>query len=329
MDARIKPYLPDYVNLYYVDYRDDLQEHLDLLQECLTNNNECPLSEAIFDWWDYPEGDYIREIEAGMEDDNIENWSQIIEDNLDEIREYLWDKDVSTPERDLLRNTGHVSLFYSLGEDIDCGWHEAFLAQPWKNQSEEASAWQICRKLGIKKGTKEYDIVMEMVQEAHYGGELRIYWEGDIEDLLTYDNDNDFQSIRFKGQFCVAIYNSNSGSGWYDYLTLDLELPFIRQNLFVSASDRYSIEDCFGTCGNVGKDCAEPILSKDKPKSKKKLQVSPAALRLSQEQEYIKTFKAGGCTLGDTNMKRHRNTYYDNNIPCGIHCPHCGQFWID
>lgn len=328
MDERIIPYLPDYVSLYYVDYRDDLEGHMDLLQKCLSNNDDSPITEMIDCWWDYPEGEYIREIENKMKDD-YEDAHHIIEENIDEIREWLWDHDKSTPVEDLFRNTGGVSLFYSLGEDIDCGWHEAFLATPWQNQSDAQSAWQVARKLGIKKGTKNYDIILDMLQECSYGGELRIYWEGSIEDLLTYDDNNDFKSIRFKGQCCVAIYNSNSGSGWYDYLELDTEFPFIRENLFVSASDRYSIENCFGTCGNVGKGCVEPILSKNKPKSRKKLELSPAALRLAQEQEYIKTFKAGGCTCGDTDLKRHRDVYYRNDLPCGLKCPHCGQFWID
>ena len=40
-------------------------------------------------------------------------------------------------------------------------------------------------------------------------------------------------------------------------------------------------------------------------------------------------FKTGGCTAGDMDMNRHRNTYYLNEFPCGTHCPHCHTFWID
>ena len=48
-----------------------------------------------------------------------------------------------------------------------------------------------------------------------------------------------------------------------------------------------------------------------------------------QEALYEKRFREGGCTLGDMNHKRHRNTYYINSFPCGTKCPHCGTFWID
>ena len=48
-----------------------------------------------------------------------------------------------------------------------------------------------------------------------------------------------------------------------------------------------------------------------------------------QEALYEKRFREGGCTLGDMNHKRHKNTYYINSFPCGTKCPHCGTFWID
>lgn len=46
-------------------------------------------------------------------------------------------------------------------------------------------------------------------------------------------------------------------------------------------------------------------------------------------KEYDRVYKAGGCTLGDTDMRRHRDVYYRNVFPCGSVCPHCGQFWGD
>ena len=62
---------------------------------------------------------------------------------------------------------------------------------------------------------------------------------------------------------------------------------------------------------------------------KKKAKTSRVKIQMEQEEKYNEIFRAGGCTYGDMNMSRHRDVYYDNNFPCGNHCPHCGTFWID
>lgn len=36
---QLTDYIPQYVSLYYVDYRDDLDEHEDIQEECIRSNN--------------------------------------------------------------------------------------------------------------------------------------------------------------------------------------------------------------------------------------------------------------------------------------------------
>ena len=36
---QLTDYIPQYVSLYYVDYRDDLDEHEDIREECVRSNN--------------------------------------------------------------------------------------------------------------------------------------------------------------------------------------------------------------------------------------------------------------------------------------------------
>ena len=115
MNAQIQPYLPDYVSLYFVNYDDDLDNHKDLLQESLSSNCLDPIHEKIWEWWDFPEGEYLQEIRTKMEDDGLET---LFEENEDEIRDWLCENDKSTPVDDLLRNTGSISMFYSLGLEI-------------------------------------------------------------------------------------------------------------------------------------------------------------------------------------------------------------------
>ena len=325
MNAQIQPYLPDYVNLYYVDYCDNLREHKELLQKSLSSNSLNPIQEEVFDWWDYPEGEYLKEIRQTMEHDDLE---ELYEENEDEIRDWLYEHDTSTPVEDLLRNTGEISMFYSLGLEID-GWHSAFMCNNWRNTTEAQEAYRIRRKLGIEKNTPEAKLIDSIVQNAYGGGELRIYFSQPLSELLSDDPDKDFQQIHFKGEFAVAVYNAGEGSGDFEYINIDRTFPFIRSNIFISKSEKYYLEDCFGMCSDWLDKSAAPIFSMNKPKSCQKINESKNAARNLQDAEYTRVFKAGGCTFGDMDYRRHRDVYYDNNVPCGSHCPHCGTFWID
>lgn len=325
MNPQVQPYLPNYVSLYYVDYRDDLCEHNDLLQESLSSNSLDPINEKVWDWWDYPEGEYLKEIQQKMEQDDLD---EVYEENEDEIRDWLCEHDTSTPVDDLLCNTGKISMFYSLGLEID-GWHSAFMCNNWRNTTEAQEAYRIRRKLGIEKDTPEAKLIDSIVQNAYGGGELRIYFINGLSAVLSEDPENDFKQIHFKGKFAVAVYNTCEGSGDFEYITIDKTFPFTRDNLYTSESDKYSLENCFGMCNDWLDKSSVPTFSMEKPKRASKIAKSKNAERMAQEAEYNKVFKAGGCTAGDMDYKRHRDVYYDNNVPCGSHCPHCGTFWID
>lgn len=325
MNPQIQPYLPDYVSLYYVDYRDDLCEHNDLLQESLCSNSLNPINEKVWDWWDYPEGEYLKEIRQKMERDDLD---EVYEENEDEIRDWLNEHDTSTPVKDLLSNTGNISMFYSLGLEID-GWHSAFMCAPWRAGSYAQDAYKIRRKLGIEKDTPEAKLIDSIVQNASGGGELRIYFADGLTCVLSNDPDDDFKQIHFKGKFAVALYNASEGSGDFEYITIDRTFPFTRDNLYTSESDKYSLENCFGMCRDWLDKSSTPIFSMEKSKRVSKIEKSKNAERMAREAEYNKVFKAGGCTFGDMDYRRHRDVYYDNNVPCGSHCPYCGTFWID
>ncbi len=322
-----EPYIPDYVEMYYVDYRDDLSDHIELLQECIDKNSKYPIDEKIDEWWDYPEERYIETMRCQMERDGIE-WD---DDWIDEIRDALWDKDESDAVASLLENTGALTMFYSLGVEID-GWHEAFMCNPWRGESYAMAAYKIRRALGIKKGSKEAEIIQSLVNEAGDGGDLRIYFEAPLDDVLSRnweEHDKDFKSIRFKGKVALALYNPGQGSGWYEEIEIDREFPFVRANLALSDSERWPIESTFGLCGDWLNGTAAPQLSFDESKKRRKFSVASLVQDREREAEFERVFKAGGCTRGDMNYSRHRDVAYRNDIPCGSVCPHCGTFWID
>lgn len=92
MDAILEKYMPDYVELYYVDYRDDLSNNMGIVQKCLEKNNLYPLEESVYDWWDYPEEEYLNEIQKKMAEDDLED---LYVENEEDIKQYLWDHDKS------------------------------------------------------------------------------------------------------------------------------------------------------------------------------------------------------------------------------------------
>ena len=332
MNEQVKKYMPSSVHLYYVDYRDDLRDSVDLLQRCITNNDLYPLSENVYDFWDAPEKYYLDEIRAEMQRDDVED---LFDEYYDDIVDYLHDHDTSDPVDDLLRNTGDVTLYYDLGLELDCGWRTAFMCAPWQNESIASCAYKVRRKLGIKKDTPEAKKIEDILNNGGCGGSLRIYFKSGICDLISgqeYESGKDkkdFQQIHFKGKVALAVYNPNEGAGDFDYFDVDCTFPFLRDNLAISKTEKYHLESCFGMCGDWLDKCTQPQLSVEPLKKKRTIKKSPAAEMHKREAELDATFKAGGCTYGDMDIRRHRDVYYDNNIPCGQRCPHCGTFWID
>lgn len=317
-----RDYMPDYVCLYYINYNDDLEGRHKEINSCISSNNWEALDEMIFDCWDFPEEYYLEDIKKNMVADGMESE---YDEHYDEIRDWLYEHDKSTPIDDLLRNSKPINVYYDLGYEVD-GWHDQYWGPSYRGTSVKMEVHRICQKLGFKKGSPEAEKITTMVNQASYGGYLRIYFEADLNQLINCKSD-DYKSIRFKGNFAVAIIDPTGGSGDFEYFNLDKVFPFIRSNLIVSDMDHYSLESIFGMCSDWLKDVHHPEMLYTK--SKAKIDKSPSALKIAQDEDYIKTFKSGGCTLGDTDITRHRDVYYDNNFPCGHHCPHCGQFWID
>ena len=103
--------------------------------------------------------------------------------------------------------------------------------------------------------------------------------------------------------------------------------PFCRDNLFTDSQVHYSYAN--EICGMLNSWCDSTRWETGMKPLKSTMRKSRMSEHQKQEALYEKRFREGGCTLGDMNHKRHRNTYYINSFPCGTKCPHCGTFWID
>lgn len=316
-------YIPDYVDLYYVDYQDSLDSSEDgkrAISRVIQRNSFYPLSETVFDWWNYPEEPYIQEMRNKMASDGI----GFNNDWIEEICEVLRDKDKSDPITDLLSNTGDLEMYYDLCEWFGGSWR-------CTDSQNRDSIDKICRILNIPKNdAKRREIIEELYYNSADGGELRIYFKCPLESVVSgdkYETDKkDFSTIKFKGNFTVALHDSIQGGGWSEDIDLDCEFEFKRENLqYANYGDRYSYYDVYGV--HIESDA--PILNMETNDSAIPVKLSDANYLIKQEEEYESTFKSGKCTKGDMKMSRHRDVSYINNFPCGWKCPHCGTFWID
>ena len=316
-------FVPPSVSLYYVDHREDLDEHEDLQEQCIRKNNLDAIREAVFDWYMEQERgnltDTIDEIERKMsEDGRYEEFKE----HAEEISDLIYERNDTNPTEDLIRHSTVTNLFYSLGVEID-GYNAC---SNTRGESETMACYKVRRALKLKKGHYD-DEILELVQNASYGGELRIYFNAMFDKLLTGDSKADFRTIRFHGDVVVAIADSRNGSGYHIRLPLDITFPFRRDNLFVDSQVHYSYAD--EICGMSNDWCDSTLWETSMKRSKSHIPTSTMTEHQLQETAYEKTFREGKCTSSDMNYKRHRNTFYINEFPCGNKCPHCGTFWID
>lgn len=319
----LEQYLPEYIDLFYVDYRENLDEHEDIQEKCIRSNSLESLYEKVYEWYEEQEREnmqeYLEQVRKDMESCDLQETFYECEEN---IRDLIYERNRSNPVKDLIRNSSVTNMFYSLGIEID-GYHTGC---PERGESVTMACYRIRRALRLKKG--EFDeLIEELVENATGGGELRIYFNAMFDSLLSRDREHDFKSIRFYGNVIVAIADSHEGSGYHVKIPLDLAFPFQRNNLFVDSQVHYSYAN--ETCGMSNDWCDSTRWETGFFPVNGKVHKSRMAEHQKQEAEYEMTFRNGQCTFGDMNYKRHRNVRYSNSYPAGCRCTDCGTFWID
>ena len=123
----IKDLLPKSTSLYYVDYRDSLDEHTELIQLCIEKKCVDPLYEAIDEWYqdspiyafDYLDKELVSDIckKFDIEDDEAE---EIIDEFRDYINDHYYNVDDSTVLKDLCRNTSSLPIRLTMYSNHDC-----------------------------------------------------------------------------------------------------------------------------------------------------------------------------------------------------------------
>lgn len=318
-----KDYVPRFVNLYYVDYDENLDGHEALQEQCIRDNNLKELEKKVWEWYAEQEyenlHEYLADIRKKMEKDGKSSEYVLHKEELEDL---LYERNTADPTDDLIRNTSATNMFYSLGVEINAYTY----GRNERGESKAMSRHKVRRALKLKKGQSD-DKIEELLDNAPYGGELRIYFNARFSSLVTCDERNDFRHIRFHGNVIVAIADSRNGSGYHVRMPLDITLPFRRNNLFVDSQVHYSYAD--EICGMPNDWCDSTRWETGMRTMRGNLRKSRMEEHQKQEARYEKKFREGSCSFGDMNYKRHRNIHYIDTFPCGSQCPHCGTFWID
>ena len=320
--------LPAYVSLCYVDYHENLNNHIDLLQSCVESNSLDKLYEEMNEAYMDCEAESLHEYKKELPNEIVRK-HKVNEDTAcrlvfeiyqNEIEWELYKRNDSDVVKDLLKNTRNFSVFIDTGLEID--------SDSWRWTRSEQTCWlkKVKRKLKIISSQWDNDIRL-MLSQASYGGQLVVYFYESAGSLIT-DTNKDWQSVAFSNP-AIAIINTACGSG--DHTHLDghtFSMSFVRENLFIDRYFKYNYVSA--VCG-MNQDWCEnsaAAFSYEKVKGKKST-VSPLTAQALQDRQYAETYRKGGCTPFDMDIRRHRDVYYINDFPCGNKCPHCGTFWID
>ena len=323
---QIKELIPNSVSLHYVDYRESLDKRLETVQQAIQDGDYVAISEVVWDCYDQDQSgiEYciqeLRDELVSTYDLDKEVADEIVDTFQDDIRETLWDRDDSDVIKDLLRNTGSHTMHY------DTGYYMDGESWSWDEKRVVSEGRQIKKALGLKMGDTTWDDELHvMIRQASYGGSLVVFFYDTVADYIVIDEN--FNMLTFKNAH-IAIINTGNGSGDDCFLKgSEFTLPLTKDNIFIDHTFKYSYTH--SVCGMSSNWCDSTEVSFTEKKTKKVIEKSAAHQELSREKEYNKTYKAGSCTLGDSDINRHRNTSYINDYPCGNKCKDCGQFWID
>ncbi len=196
----------------------------------------------------------------------------------------------------------------------------------WHKPRIRLERYAIKKHLGIVATTSYDDAIEMMIRQASYGGQLLIFFNLKIDDFIGDLPERN--TIKFNNAM-IGIIDHGNGSG--DVLDRDIKeeiiLPYDHENVFLEKSIKYNwTYSIAGMCRDWADSTSIEFSEENQLCT---IEKSPTNAHLKREEEYNKTFKEGGCTFGDMDIKRHRNTPYRNDFPCGNKCTKCGNFWID
>lgn len=340
MVENFKEHLPTNICLKYVDYRDSLEYCMKQVAEAIKKNDFLDLENYVDDCYceqqwdseDYYWEEFKKHVLDELDDDENSELIELIREFIDNdckecFREYLWENDESGDIcKELMDKTDNPGMFYDLNEWFDETWNMT-------DKEYGKAIKRVCNALHLDfKDKKNRDMVCSLLANASGGGNLRIYFNCPIWELVSGDENGykygtdgkyDYKSIKFKGKFMIGIINMWEGSGMVeDDVELDVSFQFNRENLRISNQETYSYENVFGAYSNY--QCDTPIFSFQEPESDVKVNTD-LVYHQDREDKYQDAWRNGKCTCGDRNISRHR--HIKSNGYGDLICEDCGTTW--
>lgn len=220
--------LPEKVELVYVDRDDQLSD--EQIQKAF--NGEAPYDDADFDEFesDARFNGAWSVIEGYVDSDDLDILKQT-EDQVDELRFKIEERDESDAFRDLARNTPNKLMRYAIGVEASSDWTAT-------DEDILADAGNIAGALGIDLD-EHRETLVNLVREGQ-GGVVYVYWYGDVADMIEacqrYDANGGVvpQTITWDKP-ALLVLNGMEGSGYEVTFPGSVTLPFDRDNLKLDA----------------------------------------------------------------------------------------------
>lgn len=306
---KLKAENPRGVELYYVDYRDELEEDSiiqEILEKWYDENGE------IFDNWDT-----YDTIECIIKEAFTEEEYEVIRNSdvlSDAARDRCRDNDQSEPMKDLIRHTSdqlclvdldfHFDDYTGMTEDERIDVCKGFLIHIWEEITE--------------KNVKQ---VHSIYLEAYYGGTAYAMINADLSDFYG-DSSNSISLSDLK----LGIIDTYNGSG--DYGDVDISKPIVRsrKSIVLDSTIPYWVGSIFGrTEWSDGYKIVDAVVEEDSVSCL--LQIKKD---IEEEKQRAKDYAKNKCAWFSCHKTQYHETYYQNEwMSCGHKCKHCHRLWLD
>lgn len=296
-----------YVDLYYVDYRDELTdpEHIhSYIKEWYI--------EWIEDLWDVSES--VRYI---LEEVYTEEEIQYIRENDDlrfEIEDWIYSNDKSDPTSTLAKQT---KTWFRYDLDIEIPDMDYYSSKEYNSLIKKITN-------RFKKFWYKEKHIRNMIGNASYWWQLYMLWYWDLSDFRDNQNKK-YTEITWE----LICFNSDNWSWRGTEQHETIKVQWNPDNLILDDLDTwywYATDLC-GLCPSYYDWC---VGFTDEPKWHIRIsQVSLAKEKIEEQRKFDKIYREWWCSASDRNMSRHRNVKYRNDYPCGWKCENCWRFWID
>lgn len=131
----VKPLMKRSYTLVWTDYSDNLDNHHDIIQDCLNKRSCESLEEKVYNWYSESEWTAVCEVIGKLKEKCIKQYGfdedvvdAFFDEHEDEIRDEIYSRDDSGVLKELIRNTDDIPVRVEMLSNNDCinsNWFES------------------------------------------------------------------------------------------------------------------------------------------------------------------------------------------------------------